>query len=318
MSDETRAEVIASVPENTARSYRTQSANFRAWCEREGWPFLPTTGDALAEYARHLIKEGKAPGSIDVALSVIRTMHREDDAELPDTRYARRLIRAYRRDRVDAGVRDRQAPAAIARTIRAMIDTCDPDTPQGLRDRVLLLLGFGLMARRSELSRLDISDITVASDDKGPASKDRGLVVRIGRSKTDQAAAGRETVIPAGRTDDGCPVVAVRTWLAHLAEQGITDGPLLRQIDRHGKVGGRLGGQSIDRIVKRLGDAAGLGETLSAHSLRSGAATSAADAGATRAAIAEQGRWNPTSNALDRYTRQTDLWKNNALKNVAI
>ncbi|MCM3885216.1 tyrosine-type recombinase/integrase, partial [Frankia sp. R82] len=96
------------------------------------------------------------------------------------------------------------------------------------------------------------------------------------------------------------------------------DGPLLRQVDRHDRIGGRLGGQSIDRIIKRLAVTAGLDQTLSAHSLRAGAATSAADTGATRAAIAEQGRWNPTSNALDRYTRQTDQWKNHPLAGVAI
>ncbi|WP_261565306.1 hypothetical protein [Frankia gtarii] len=92
---------------------------------------------------------------------------------------------------------------------------------------------------------------------------------------------------------------------------------MLRQVDRHGRVGGRLGGQSIDRIVKRLAETAGVGP-MSAHSLRAGAATSAADKGATWAAIAAQGRWNPTSNALDRYTRQIDEWKNHPLASVSI
>ncbi|ONH55582.1 hypothetical protein CcI49_28450 [Frankia sp. CcI49] len=309
MSDETRAKVAASVPENTARSYRAQSRRFYAWCEREDWPALPTTGDALAEYVAYLIKEGKAPGSIEVALSVIRSMHRLAGVVLPDTRAARLLVRAYRRDRVDAGIRDGQAPAAVATVIRAMLDTCDPRTTRGLRDRLLLLLGFAMMARRSELARLDLADVV---------ETEQGLVVHIARSKTDQAAAGREVAVPFAARPDACPVRAFRAWSAHLAELDITTGPLLRQVDRHGNVGGRLGGQSIDRIVKRLGADAGLSDQMSAHSLRAGAATSAADAGATRAAIAEQGRWNPTSNALDRYTRQTDRWKNHPLANVAI
>ncbi|NED50654.1 integrase, partial [Micromonospora aurantiaca] len=64
-----------------------------------------------------------------------------------------------------------------------MVSTCDPETPKGARDRALLLLGFNMMARRSELAALDLADIT---------EHEEGLLVRIRRSKTDQAAAGVE------------------------------------------------------------------------------------------------------------------------------
>jgi integrase len=46
-----------------------------------------------------------------------------------------------------------------------------------LRDRALLLLGFGGAFRRSELVALDVADITETKD---------GLLVTIRRSKTDQ------------------------------------------------------------------------------------------------------------------------------------
>ena len=36
-----------------------------------------------------------------------------------------------------------------------MVQTCDPDTTRGLRDRVALVLGLAMMARRSELTGLD-------------------------------------------------------------------------------------------------------------------------------------------------------------------
>ncbi|MCM3886662.1 hypothetical protein ND747_23960, partial [Frankia sp. R82] len=203
VSDATRAKLADAIPANTARSYRTQSTAFRTWCATAGRSPLPATGETITEYAAHLIDAGRAPGSIEVALSVIRSMHRLAGTELPDTRAARLLVRAYRRRRADDGHRDRQAPPAVAPVIRALLDTCPTDTTRGLRDRLLLLLGFGLMARRSELSRLNLADVV---------ETDKGLVVHISRSKTDQSATGRQGAVPFAARPDACPVRAVRAW----------------------------------------------------------------------------------------------------------
>ncbi|MBV2366576.1 hypothetical protein [Streptomonospora nanhaiensis] len=50
---------------------------------------------------------------------------------------------------------------------------------------------------------------------------------------------------------------------------------------------------------------------MTAHSLRAGAATAAARGGAQRADIARQGRWQPTSIAVDTYIRPADAWRDN-------
>ncbi|WP_261562304.1 site-specific integrase [Frankia tisae] len=315
LSDETRAMLAEAIPENTRRSYQTQTAAFRAWCEADDRPFLPSDADTVTEYVRHLLAEGRAPGSIDVAISVIRTMHRYARVEVPDTRDARLLIRGYRRRRADEGGRDRQAPPAVAADIRRMLDTLgdpaavpDRARAQVLRDRVILLVGFGMFARRSELARLDLADVT---------ETENGLVVYIARTKTDQAARGQERVLPYGARPDACPVRAVRAWRTFLAEQGIVEGPLLCRIDRHGRLGGRLSGQGVDLVLKRLGAAAGVGH-LSGHSLRAGAATSAAEAGATTGQIEDGGGWAKGSTAVGRYVRQRDRWKNHPLADVTI
>jgi integrase len=315
LSDATRAKLAAAIPENTARSYRTQSAAFRTWCAQAGRCPLPASGETMAEYAAHLIDAARAPGSIEVALSVVRSMHRLAGADLPDTRAARLLVRAYRRRRADTGLRDRQAPPAVAPIIRAMLDAIgDPDVlparlrGQALRDRVILLVGFGMFARRSELSRLDLPDVV---------ETDKGLVVHLARSKTDQGARGAERVLPYAARPDACPVRAVRAWRAFLAGHGIVDGPLLHRIDRHGRLLGRLSGQGIDLVLKRLGEAAGVGP-LSGHSLRAGAATSAAETGATTGQIEDGGGWAKGSTAVGRYVRQRDRWNHHPLANVSI
>jgi integrase len=77
-----------------------------------------------------------------------------------------------------------------------------PPTLVGLRDRALILLGFAGALRRSELVALEISDLV---------RTEKGLLVRIRRSKTDQEAEGATIAIPRGGQD--CPVKALETWL---------------------------------------------------------------------------------------------------------
>ncbi|MBX5463831.1 MAG: tyrosine-type recombinase/integrase [Steroidobacteraceae bacterium] len=315
ISDETRTMLADAIPQNTARSYRTQWTAFTAWCATTGWQPLPAGDDVVTEYAAHLIRAGKAPGSIAVALSVIRTRHDLAGLPKPETTAARKLLHAYRRQRADAGIHDRQAHPAVAGEIRRMLDVIgDPaladekKLPQVLRDRVILLLGFGMFARRSELSGLNLSDVTETGN---------GLVVRLARSKTDQTARGTERVLLYAPRPDACPVRAVRDWRAFLAGRGIDSGPLLYRINRHGQLLGRLSGQGVAVVLDRLGRAAGIGH-LSGHSLRAGAATSAAEAGATSGQIEEGGGWAKGSAAVGRYIHRRDRWMYHPHANVNI
>jgi integrase len=81
-----------------------------------------------------------------------------------------------------------------------------------------------------------------------------------------------------------CPVRAARRWL-DLAR--LTDGPLLRTIDRHGNVSGRrLSGQAVGMVVKRhMGRLGYDSPDLAGHSLRRGMATTAARNGAAERTI---------------------------------
>ena len=73
---------------------------------------------------------------------------------------------------------------------------------------------------------------------------------------------------------------ALRRWLRLLADQGITDGPLFRELSRRGRVVRRRGaedgakaldGRVVAEVVKRAARAAGLDPAVyAAHSLRSG------------------------------------------------
>jgi site-specific recombinase XerC len=72
----------------------------------------------------------------------------------------------------------------------------------GLRDRAIVLLGFAGALRRSELVALDVADIETT---------EKGLLVRISRSKTDQEAEG--TIVAISRGSAYCPAEALLAWL---------------------------------------------------------------------------------------------------------
>ena len=95
------------------------------------------------------------------------------------------------------------------------------------------MLGFSMMARRSELAALDIADVDFTRD---------GMEVTVRVSKTDQDAVGEIVPIPYGTHPDTCPVRTVENWLLRLSRRyGIDTGPLLRSVTRHGDLGFRMG-----------------------------------------------------------------------------
>jgi Phage integrase family len=113
---------------------------------------------------------------------------------------------------------------------------------------------------------------------------DRGVLVALPRSKTDQEAAGDTVPIHRGREPALCSVRALRAWLD--AAQ-ITRGQVFRRMHRGQHVGDRLTAQSVALIVKRRAGTAGLEPTKrSGHSLRAGYTTTAAARGIEERKIA--------------------------------
>ncbi len=70
--------------------------------------------------------------------------------------------------------------------IRRIVASC-PETLLGLRDRALILVGFAVAFRRSELAAIECAHLSFTED---------GLIIDLRRSKTDQEAAGRKVGIP--------------------------------------------------------------------------------------------------------------------------
>jgi len=169
-----------------------------------------------------------------------------------------------------------------------------------IRDRALLLFGFASALRRSELVELELNDLE---------RTERGVLVTIRKSKTDQEGAGRQLAIVPGRSDATCPIYALDRWL-DAAE--LTEGRVFRSVSRHGKVGESLGTRAVGEIVKRLAATAGLdADQYSGHSLRAGFVTAAADRGASIDRIMDHtGHQSPSMVRV--YTRRSDAFRDNA------
>ena len=235
---EAAALIREAVPENTALAYRSRWRSFEAWCRDAGRVALPATAQTVAAYLTHLaVDRGLKATTADAHLTAIRAVHRGAGAAPPDGLAARKVVVAAQRREAarDGRYGPRKAVPVMAADLPAVVAACDADTPAGLRDRAVILLGFALLARRAELAALSVSDIEHVPGE--------GLAVTIRASKTDQSARGVVRRIHYASAEAVCPVRAVLAWLDYLAAHGRATGPLFTRIDRWGNLGAGAGGR---------------------------------------------------------------------------
>lgn len=238
LPDEAAALIREAVPENTALAYRSRWRSFEAWCRDAGRVALPATAQTVAAYLTHLaVDRGLKATTADAHLTAIRAVHRGAGAAPPDGLAARKVVVAAQRREAarDGRYGPRKAVPVLAADLPAVVAACDADTPAGLRDRAVILLGFALLARRAELAALSVSDIEHVPGE--------GLAVTIRASKTDQSARGVVRRIHYASAEAVCPVRAVLAWLDYLAAHGRATGPLFTRIDRWGNLGAGAGGR---------------------------------------------------------------------------
>lgn len=283
--------IEAALSENTRRAYRQDLDDFLRW---HGGG-LPCTPEVLAAYVADRAQR-LSPYTISRRVVAISRAHTSQG--LPDPSKADLVRTVLRGIRKTHGVPQRQAAPLLKHDLLELL----PSTTDvhSLRDRALILLGFAAALRRSELVALDVQDLSIV---------EHGLIVHVRRSKTDQAGGGHKIAVPYGRTT-ACPVKAVACWLQ---AGSLTEGAIFRPISKGGAVQpARLSSQSVALILRQRAAAAGLNiANLSAHSLRAGLATSAAQAGIAAHKIQMQTRHRSLEMLL-RYIRDGNLFDDNA------
>ena len=152
-----------------------------------------------------------------------------------------------------------------------------------------ITLGFYGFLRCSELVSLTYHDVSISDD----ASI---LAVTIRRCKTDQSAKGFTLNIGSSPEKAVCPVQAMRHYLAQVQSTRPN------QLFVYGS-GSPLAKLDISREIRNLLPLCGVAcpEMYASHSLRIGAATTAAIAGVPEHLIRHMGRWK--SDAVLKYIR---------------
>jgi site-specific recombinase XerD len=299
----TRRYLDAAQAPNTRRAYLADWEHFAGWCAERGLDALPAAAEALADYVTDSAACGKSTATIGRRLAAVRSAHLTAGHAVSPTSapVVRRALAGVRRTH---GVAPRRKAAITTDQVRAMLATLDPATPLGARDRALLLLGYAMGARRSELVALDVDDLELVPDE--------GLRIRLRRGKTDQEGRGRLVGVRRGtRSAETCPVRAVQAWLEVLGRPAT--GPLFRHVRRGGHVTAeRISPKVVAMVVQRTALAAGLDPScLGGHSLRAGMVTTAARRRAPLTRIMAQSG-HLRLDTLMGYVREAELFDDNA------
>jgi site-specific recombinase XerD len=291
--------------ESTLKGYRTDWQHFLAWCAVQGCIALPADPTTVADYVATLAEQGECKVStLEHRLASISQAHQLAGYDSPSkAQVVRVVMKGIRRD---LGVAQTKKAPATTEVLRLMLAGLGADL-LGKRDRALLLVGFAGAFRRSELVGLDVADVSFVP---------QGMVITLRKSKTDQEGQGQKKAIPYGTSAETCPVRALKGWLK---AADIQAGPLLRGVDRWGNVQPRrLSDKAVALVVKRCAAAAGLDPAeFAGHSLRAGLATSAALGGAAEWEIMRQ-TGHRTSEMVQKYIREADLFKGNVAGKVGL
>jgi integrase len=194
----------------------------------------------------------------------------------------------------------KSAKAVTVDVLAKLLATCSTGSLRDIRDRAILMVAFASGGRRrSEIAALRVEQLTVEPSidvASGPALPSRAI--HLGRTKTSGADQDEVVYI------NGRPVDALDAWLA-VAK--IDKGSIFRNIDRWGNVSTQaLEPSAVNQIVKQRAEMAGLNPAeFSAHGLRSGYLTEAANRSVPLPEAMEQSRHRSVQQASSYYNKAT-------------
>ncbi len=280
---------------NTVRAYEADFKDFSLFCISNGLNPLPTDPKTLSIYLTHLSKKSKF-STLKRRIASIKVVHKIKGHYL-DSKHPIIMENLLGIKRINGSYQKAKKPLLIStlKTIINVIDEKENNELKKLRNKSLLLIGFSGGFRRSELINIDYEDLEFVNE---------GLKIFIKRSKTDQSGEGSTKAIPYFNNITFCPVVTLKKWINY---KNIKNGRIFDISDK-----------SVSIIIKKYALLAGLDpNNYGGHSLRSGFATSAAEAGVEERNIMTM-TGHKTPQMVRRYIQEANLFKNNPLNKIKI
>jgi len=273
---------------NTIRAYRSDFNHYQNWCLQNNLDPIPATADIMAMYVDYLSENNKSATirrRINSLGTVLKLSKNHDPTKQPE------VILALKRMHRKIGRQQQQATPLTKPLLNQLLSNCD-NSIRGLRNQVLLRLGYETMRRRSELCAFKFEDICKGANGK-PA-------IRLNFSKTDQFGAGKILPISQELFD------LIEKWRRMISDEAY----ILRSINRHGHFGRHLHPASISTILKALQKDLEMEsdeQPLSGHSFRVGAALDLLEQGEPLERIMLRGDWQTDSSTM-KYLRNWNLF----------
>ena len=308
LQEETLINLRNSKADNTIRAYKSDFNDFGLFCAQNGFKSLPSEPKIVSLYLTQLSTKNVKISTIKRRLVSIGVIHKLKGHYL-DTKHPLIVENLMGIKRRKGSIQNGKKPLLInnLKKIINVIDQQNKEKIKILRDRTIILIGFSGGFRRNEIVSLDFDDLDFVEE---------GLKINIKRSKTDQFGAGSTKGLPYFENSQYCPVVSIQKWIEI---SKINSGALFRRFTKGSNLlEKRLTDQTVALLIKEYLGLAGIDSTnYSGHSLRSGFATSAAEAGAEeRTIMAMTG--HKSTEMVRRYIKNADLFKNNALNKIKI
>ena len=308
LQEETLLNLQNSKASNTVRAYKSDFKDFGLFCVQNGFSTLPSEPKIVSLYLTHLSTKNVKLSTIKRRLVSIGVIHKIKGHYL-DTKHPiiiENLMGIKRRK----GVVQKGKKPILINDLKKIVDVINQQKIKDikkLRDKSIVLIGFSGGFRRNEIVSLDVEDLEFVFE---------GLKITVNRSKTDQFGEGFIKGLPYFDNKLYCPVTTVQRWL-NISK--IKKGPLFRRFIKGSKLSeDRLTDQTVALIIKQYLNSAGINSSnYSGHSLRSGFATSVAEAGAEeRSIMAMTG--HKSTEMVRRYIKESNIFKNNALNKLKI
>ena len=306
LQEETLKNLKNSKAINTVRAYKSDFEDFGLFCVKNGFKNLPTEPKVVSLYLTYLSSKNIKISTIKRRIVSIGIIHKIKGHYL-DTKHPI-IIENFMGIKRRKGSAQKGKKPLLINDLKKLIDVInqekEPDLKK-MRNKALLLIGFAGGFRRNELVSLNVEDVEFVFE---------GVKIKIKQSKTDQFGEGTMKGIPHFTNSIYCPVTALKRWMNFIK---IDSGPVFIRFSKGSKITNkRLTDQSVALIIKDYLIKVGIdSKNYSGHSLRSGFATSAAEAGAEeRSIMAMTG--HKSTEMVRRYIKEANIFKNNALNKL--
>ena len=306
LHEETLNNLKNSKSNNTIRAYKSDFKDFGAFCAKNGFKPFPAEPKIVSLYMTYLSTKDSKISTLRRRLVSIGVIHKLRGHYL-DTKHPVIIENLMGIKRKKGSFQRGKKPILISH-LKSMVNVIDNQKNEDIkkiRDKTIILIGFGGGFRRVELVSINYEDLEFVSE---------GVKIIVRKSKTDQFGEGMIKGLPYFSNQTYCPVLHLKKWLEL---SNIKSGPLFRRFSKSFKLSNDgLTDQSVALLLKKYLSAAGIeNKNYSGHSLRSGFATASAESGADeRSIMAMTG--HKTTQMVRRYIKEANLFKNNALNKI--